>query len=359
LGAALAHADGAGAAPKTLAAMPGEGVWFAGFAHAGPSSDALVQPWQQAALQLVEAAAIDFAWPAKDKANALEIVRLLFPHVVDSVGVMGTPKGPTVVTSEADLWGDAKEVARFLKKSAFTISEADRDAKPSLDLAAAIAAFASKPGFAAMLKGLTNDKLSIKVTTKPITSKSLPKGSFGEAYELQLFDLRKKSDPVEVVAPGQPPPPPPPPTVKKPTTEKPKDTLLGKLTACNFVIPDGPRTWVGWSKNEPSEDALARLLSAVKGNSPLTLAQGSPAGYAFMTAQNASSASIFTLEGFARSLVPDPDDLAQFLSKLPDGGSAPLGTRTTATKVGSGGTAELAALLPRDVVALVGELINR
>src|SRR5207237_5012451 len=87
--AALANAEGTGGAPAGLAKSPSDGVRSAVFSHPGPTSEALLQPWQSAILQLVEATAIDYGWAKKDEDAALELVRAMFPRVADGFSFGG------------------------------------------------------------------------------------------------------------------------------------------------------------------------------------------------------------------------------------------------------------------------------
>ena len=358
--AALANADGIGKAPKALGALPSEGAWYAAFANASPASDALVQPIQNALLQLAEATAIDDSWPAKDKDAALELVRLLFPRATDAVAVAGdaTAQPSTVDGKSGPLSDPPSSIARLGGRRSWSLGIVQRDAKPSIDLAKGIAALVTRTSFAGTLKKLTRDRFSLKIGVKALADKLMPKGAFGQTYDCSV-SMREDRGPVVVETTAIPsgtstPTPTPTPTAKpkpKPKAEAPpKETVVARFRIDDVIVADAGRTFVAWSQNEGPEPLLVRLNEAIKGSSKAPWSQRD--GFAAFADTSAASGAIVAVDGLARILSSDAAGVTGWLSELPQGGRGTFSLATTSTKNGGAGSSTTSSFLSRD--ALVG-----
>ena len=351
--AALANADGIGKAPKALGALPSEGAWYAAFANASPASDALVQPIQNALLQLAEAAAIDDAWPNKDKDAALELVRLLFPRAADTVAVAGESKAQATTgeAKVAEMTELPSATARLGNRRSWSLGIVQRDAKPSIDLAKAIAALVTKPSFASTVKKLMHDRAAIKIGVKPLTDKQLPKGAFGQTYDCSISMLETYAPTVVVVeAPGGSTSKPPPKPKAKPAAPKEKSVVHFRID--DVIAFDGGRTFVAWSQNEGSDALIARLVDAIKGTSKDPWSQRD--GFAAFADTSAASGALIAIDGLAHLVATNPVRANTWLADLPDGGRGTFSLTTTSTKAGAGGTSTTSSYLSRD--ALLGAL---
>ncbi len=340
---AMLAAEGAqGAAPK-LGALPSDSAWLGAYAKASPQTDALLQPIQTALRELVDAAAIDMKWPAKDKDLVLDVVKYLFPAAADASFVSGEGGEATKAKktgSEPGPYGRlARSIAHALERKSFTVSVAERDSKAAISLGKAIAAWVTRPSFAQTLRTLTRDRLGIKIAAKPLTAKELPKGSWAQRYDLELFAI----DRVEAEPSGKKAP-------------KPKETSLGKLLAEMVVIPvggpDGARSWSGFGQNLAPGDLVKRVVAAMAGGAPSPLS--SRPGYAFATQGAATSGGLMMLDGLFHTLdrTGKSDDV---LAKLPDQGRGTIAWRVTPSATSS----QVSILLPRDLISALMILATR
>ena len=353
--AALANADGIGKAPKALGALPSEGAWYAAFANASPASDALVQPIQNALLQLAEATAIDDGWPSKDKDAALELVRLLFPRAADAVAVAGEAK-PEATTGESNvaaMTDTSSTAARLGNRRSWSLGIVQRDAKPSIDLAKAVAALVTKPSFAATIKKLMRDRGSFKIGVKPLTDKQLPKGAFAQTYDCTLSMLEYAPYVVAeapVASSGTPKPKP----KAKPAPKEPKEKekVVAHFRIDDVIAFDAGRTFVAWSQNEGPAPLIARLNDAMKGTSkdPWSARDG----FSAFADTSAASGALIAIDGLARFIASNPARATSWLADLPSGGRGTFSLMTTSAKAGAGGTSTTSSFLSRD--ALMGTL---
>lgn len=336
--------DGPTGAPASFGKLPSDGVWLASWSKGNPQHDALLQPWQAAARDLVEAASADFKWPAKDKDLALDVVKWAFPSSADSAAVHGH-LGQVEAPKEANLWGDARRVAHALMRKTFTLGVAARDAKASIALMKAFGAFVARPAFAQTLKSLTRDRLAIKVTTKDATPKGAPKGSFGQQYAIDLTSLESPSMPEAVDEKGK---------AKAKAKPKGKETPLGKLMASALAVPDGAQTWGAWGQNVSLDDLWARL-------SPVMTGGGTPISsnpmFAMATEGNATSGGMMLLGGLVRSVAEKQEKVEAMLAKLPDGGKGGFVWRAANTKTPKP-MGETFVFVPRDAISAIGLLFE-
>ncbi|MGZ3419621.1 MAG: hypothetical protein ACXVEE_17225 [Polyangiales bacterium] len=331
---AMLSGDGVnGGPPATFAKMPSTDVWFASFGRATPQTDVLLQPVQTMLRDLVEAAATDFKWPAKDKDLALDVVKWAFPAAADQVAVHGGTGH--VETKKDDLWGKARDIVRVLTRKSFTVAVVERDSKAPLALAKAVGAWVSRPSFADMFKTITNDRLTVKFAVKDATLKGLPKGALAQQYTI---DVSSQGEGEQVPA-G--------PKAKKAMKTVPgKTSPLVKVVSSTLVVPDGARTWTAWGQNATPEELWARVQPAMGGNAPAPLS--TKPGYDFLTQGSAQSGIVLLLDGMLRT-VGSEEKAAKLTERLPDKGQGAFALRTSAAK----GKAETAMLLPRDAIAAV------
>lgn len=339
--AMLAGGDLPPGAPR-LAKLPGDGGWLGFFSRGNPQNDALVAPIQTAARDLVVALATDFKWPAKDRDLALDVVKLAFPASADTSSVSGHQGHVTWPEGSPKPYGDfARAAANAMLAKTWSVTVAERDPKGAIALAKAFYELAARPSFGATYRALTHDMLSIKVTSKPLAIKDLPKGSFAQRAEVEMLQSAEPKGVVEEKpAKGKAKPAPKP---------KGKDTPLVKLVSETIIAPEGTgRTWIGHAQNLPDGELWKHLSAAMGGTGP---ALGARPGFDFITTGNPTSGGLVTLDGFLRTFVHGhkSEDL---LGKLPDQGKGAFEWRVNPSKPPKS-NAELAVLLPRDIVAAI------
>jgi len=331
----LAGGDTPSPANPRLAKLPGDGAWLGLFIRGNPQHDALIAPIQTAAREVISALATDFKWPAKDRELALEVVKLAFPASADTAYVGGNlgrvewPEGAPKPYGDFARFGSSA----MLSKN-WSISVVERDPKIPIALAKAFFAWAQKPSFADTYRALTKDRLAIKVTSKPIANKDLPKGSFAQHGEIELSVPEKSAEAPKAKG--------------KPAPKATKATALVKLVSDTIVAPDGNgRAWIGFAQNLPEGDLWKRLSGAMAGTGGGLL--GGKPGFDFVVAGTPTSGGLLAIDGFAHTFVHSrkTDDL---IAKLPDQGKGAFAWRLTPSKPPKS-TAEFSLLVPRDAIA--------
>ncbi len=329
----LAGGDTPGAASKVLGKMPGDSAWLAGFSRATPQSDALAQPLQTALKDLVDAAASEFKWPGKDRDAALEVVKTLFPAAADTTFVSGYAGKVELPANTPPARGIGKPLAQAFLSKTFSVSTVERDTKASIALGKALAAWAVKPSFAQTYRTLTGERMTVKVAVKPITAKGLPKGSFGQHFDLDL-GVVEQSETTEA---------------KGGKKAKPKEASVAKLGFDSIIVPEGTsRSWVGFSQNLGDGELWKKLQGAMSGttNAPLS----SIPGYEFATSGTPTGGALMTVDATVKSFDTKGAKANELLSKLPDGGHSALSWRITPSKPPKS-TTEVAAFIPRDLIS--------
>ena len=337
--AALSNADSMGPLPAALSKMPGDGAFYASFAHAANADDALLVPVTTTLRDLVVATAEDFSWPAKDRDNALEVVRLTALRAADTALVIGEPKGAqsTAGGAIADRWEMSGYLASVARRGWWSIAAAERDSKGAIELGKAIAAMVSKPSFATTLEAITDKSWSIKITTKNVNGTELPKGSFDQTYDVTLIE-RDATKPSPGVKSGP---------------AKPKETVLAHFVGEELVVPEGAtRTWSCWAQNGAPGELLARVKDAVAGTTKHPLTQRE--GFDFLSAKGSVSSGVFAaIDGLVRAFAPTAQGASDVLSALPDAGRSASTLRTVATRNGGGGSLDVSMFVPRDAIAAI------
>lgn len=324
----LAGGDNPGPANPRLAKLPGDGVWLAAFSRATPQSDALIAPIQTALKDVVTALATDFKWPAKDRDLALEVVKLAFPAAVDTAFVSANLGKVELPDGTPKPRGDfARATANAFLSKSWSLSVVDRDAKAPTAFAKALFAWAQRPSFADTYRALTRDRLAIKVTTKALAAKGLPKGSWAQRAE------------VELSIPGD----------EKPAKGKAKKpTALAKLVTETIVAPDGPqRTYVAVAQNLGEGELVKVLSNALTGAPPGAL--GARPGFDFLTQGTPTLGGLFAIDGLTRTTL-HTRKTEELLAKLPDQGKGAFAFRMTPSKPPKA-TTDVAVLVPRDAIA--------
>ncbi|MBI2391954.1 MAG: hypothetical protein HYV09_20350 [Deltaproteobacteria bacterium] len=327
----LAGGDNPGPANPRLAKLPGDGVWLAAFSRATPQSDGLIAPIQTALKDVVTALALDFKWPAKDRDLALEVVKLAFPAAVDTAFVSANLGKVELPGGTPKPHGDvARATANAFLSKAWSVSVIERDAKAPTAFVKALFAWAQRPSFADTYRALTKDRLAIKVTTKALAAKDLPKGSWAQRAELELSI---PSDDKPAKGKG----------AKKPTA-------LAKLVTDTIIAPDGPnRTWVGVAQNL-GDGELPKVLATALGGAPASPI-GSRPGFDFLTQGTPTIGGLFAIDGLTRTAL-HTRKTEELLTKLPDQGKGAFVFRMTPSKPPKA-TTEVTALIPRDAIAAV------
>jgi len=323
----LASADASGAPPATFGKLPGGAIIGAAFSKGSNASDALMVPVQKALVDLIEGAASELKWPKKDKDAALEFVRLSFMHSVDSAMVTGP--GPKPVEPEkAGEHRIDRQIAHGLTRTSWSIGAAEREAKPMIDAAKAFSAMVTRPSFTSLVSSFFRDDVSFKITSKPLKSKAIPKDAFATSYEVAAFGIDKDDK-------GK---------IKK-------ETPLAKLLAEQVIAPSGTRTYSAWGQNLPEGDLLSRLKGAMDGTG---VQLSATSGFDFVTKGTPAFGMVVALDGMARSLVMSRTNKGadEWLPKLPDQGKSTFALKSSAVKAGNGGNVEIAAAIPRDLIAL-------
>ncbi len=338
--------------PALFGKLPIDRAGFAGFVRATPGHDALMQPWQTFAGELVEAAAADFKWAKGDKDLALQTVRLLFPKAADSFVAYGrgddkpAPAKPKASPAKGknDKSGDAKDDAskldqlrEGLARPTWSLAAIERPVDQSVELSKSWAALAAKPALAGLVKQLSDDEVELKVTPKAMPAKALkdlPKGSFGQTYDVTA-------------------------TVFKKTTDKKGAKERGKIhfVVEELLVPDGQRVWTAMGTNLAAGELSRRVQDALAGRG--TTASSLP-GFAAFTAGTPAFGMMIRLGDFVREILPPKGDAKaeEMLGQLPDKGNSVLTVRTSATGAGAGGTAQIVVQLPRDVFSAFSLLMK-
>lgn len=342
----LAGGDTPTPANPRFAKLPGEGGWLAMFSRANPQHDALIAPVQSALRDVVTALATDFKWPAKDRDLALDVVKLAFPASADTAMVAGNQGKVEWPEGAPKPHGDfAHFAANYMLSKSWSVSVVERDPKIPVALAKAIYAWATRPSFADTYRALTKDRLSIKITSKPLTIKDLPKGGFAQRAEIEMSVPPLKAEEKGGKDKGKAKPKP-----------KGKDTPLVKLVTETIVAPEGTsRAWIGWSQNLPDGDLWKRLSGASTGTATGVL--GARPGFDFIVSGTPTSGGLIALDGFAQTFV-HKRKTDELIAKLPDQGHGAFEWRITPSKPPKS-TTEIAVLLPRDIVAAAYFVMSR
>jgi hypothetical protein len=335
--AALANAEGVGGAPPLLAKAPADGVRSAVFSHPGPTSEALLQPWQQAILQLVEATAVDYGWPKKDENAALELVRAMFPRVADGFSISGGDHSAWDDGPKEEMKKGRKWLWQRLMRPDWSIAEVERDAKPTRDLIKAFAAVVTSASFADTLKKLTDGEYGLKVTSKASTPKGL-KDATAQTFDVTLTTTQSS---VEVATVPTDPSGKP---VKPAPAPKPKETTLFHLTGESIVVAAASRSWTAWGWSTKESDLVARLQHTMAGDAPATI--GQRATFDFLLAPNASSGAWVDLSSAATSF--GSKNAASAASSDTDA----MAWRVSAQKSGPGGTATVELMITDEAIGI-------
>jgi hypothetical protein len=322
----LAGGDMPAGTSKSLAKLPSDSVWLAGFSRATPQSDTLIAPIQTALKDLIDAAATEFKWPKGDRDLALEVVKTMFPAAADMAFVSGNAGKVELPENTPKAYGIGRSLADAFLNKTYSVSVVERDAKAPIALAKAFAAWAVKPSVIETYRKITHDRMTAKINVKPGSTKDMPKGSFAQRYELELGINPNPDD-------------------KK---AKPKVDWIAKLSTESIIVPDtNARTYVGFAQNMGDGDLWKRMQGAIAGTgSPIS----SYPGYGFITEQNGTVGMMMTTEGSVKMADRKNKKAAEILPQLPDGGRSSLAFRFTASKPPKA-TAEVAAHIPRDMIS--------
>ncbi len=325
----LAGGDSTGGPSKTFAKLPSDNAWLAGWSRATPQSDALITPFQTALKDLVDAMASEFKWPAKDRDLALDIVKNLFPAAADMAFVSGNMGRVELPANAPKAYGFARSFSEAFLSKTYSVSVVERDAKPSIALAKSLAAWLVRPSVVETYRKLTKDRMTAKITVKPLTNKDLPKGAFAQRYELELGVL---------------------PTDEPKKGAKPKVDWINKLSTESIIVPEGStRSFVGFGQNLGDGDLWKKVQTAMTGSGT---AMSAAPGYPFVTEGNPVTAMLMTVDGTVRSFDKKGKFSNEALPKLPDQGKSAFAWRVSASKPPKA-QAELTAHIPRDAIAAV------
>lgn len=312
----------AGTAPKTLGKLPADGAWLAGYSRATPQSDALITPFQTALKDAVDALASDFKWPKGDHAAALDLVKALLPSAADTSFVSGNMGKIDLPDSAPKSYGIGRAFAEAFLHKTFTVSVVEREAKAPIALAKAFAAWIVRPSVVEMYRKLTKDKMTAKISVKPLKSKDLPKGSFAQTYELQLG--------------------------VNPEDKKGKVDWVAKLSTESVIVPEGAtRTYVGFGQNLPDGEVLKKVQAAMAGASG---SLSTVPGFTFVTDPGSVTGGMMLVDGTAKMFDKKSNKVQAILAKLPDQGKSAFGWRVTAQKPPKA-VAEIAVHIPRDAIS--------
>lgn len=331
--------------PALFGKLPIDRAGFAGFVRATPQHDALMQPLQTFTGELVEAAAADFKWAKADKELALQTVRLMFPKAADSLVVYGRgddklaaakPKAAPA-KAKGDKPGEKhdgesklEQLREGLARPTWSLTAIERPVDQSIELSKSWAALATKPALAGVIKQVSEETVDLKVTTKLMPAKelkALPKGSFGQTYDITATVFAKAKD-------------------KKRGKERGKIHFVVE----EMLVPDGGRVWAAMGTNLAQGELSRRVLDGIAGKG--TTASSLP-GYAAFTAGTPSFGMMIRLGEFVREMLPPKgtEKAEEILGQLPDKGNSVLSIRSSATRAGAGGTAQIVVQLPRDLFA--------
>ncbi|GAC1352580.1 MAG: hypothetical protein NVS3B20_10930 [Polyangiales bacterium] len=345
--------------PTSLGKLPSTGSFLGLFSRASSARDALLAPVQRTLVALVEATSIDLQWPKTDKDLALDWLKAAFPRTADSVSVSGKGSSKTPVNAAAPVVPNIahRSLKHALEQSTWTMGQAAREAKSTIDLIKATGALVSRPSFATALRALLKDSLTFKITSKASSPKGLTKETFAQTFNVEVNSLEppSKTGSGAEGTDGKDP--------KDAKSVKKKETPLAKMVAEMVVVADGPNnTFTAVGHNVPEADLIMHLKNMIEGGPAVTATFAQRPGYAFITQDNATSGMIMPIDGMVQLLPPARSSLSlnvtaeEFLEKLPDHGVSNLALRSTSTKAGAGGTSEVALMIPRDMVALMLEL---
>lgn len=326
--------------PAVFGKLPVDRASFIAFTRATSQHDALVQPLQTFLGELVEAASADFKWPKADKELALQTVRLMFPKAADTFAVHGrgddkavkpAPKGKAEA-KKPEPSGDEKFLANLrdgLARSTWSMAATDRPFDQSVELSKSWGALLTKPALASTVKLLSEDKVDFKATAKPIAAKDLkdlPKGTVGQLYDVTatVYDVKDK--------------------------KRGKERGKIRFSVEELVIPDGARVWSASGMNLEKGELVRRAQDALAGKG--TTASALP-GYAALVAGSPSWGVALRIGEFVRMVAPahDAAKTEELLGKLPEKGASVLTARSTATRQGAGGAAQISLQLPREIFA--------
>ncbi|MEO7092245.1 MAG: hypothetical protein ABI175_03270, partial [Polyangiales bacterium] len=283
--------------------------------------------------------------------------RLLFPRAADAVLVAGEAKAPPSAL-ESKTAGESESHSSFARLGArrsWSLGVVSRDAKPSVDLAKAIATLVTKPAFASSFKKLMRDRFSLKVAVKPLTDKALPKGAFAQTYDWTVSQRDDYYGPVMVEEASKTAKPDPK-AKPKPKPAPAKEKVVARFRIEDVIVTEGGRTFVAYSQNEATETLLARLNDAIKGTSKSPWSQRD--GFAAFADTSAASGALIAIDGLTRLVATDPGRATIFLSELPEGGRGTFSLATSALKNGAGGTSTTSSFLSRDALRGAFEVVR-
>jgi hypothetical protein len=350
----LAGADVTTPVPAAFGKLPVDRAGIAAFVRATPQTDALMQPIQTFTGELVEAAAVDFKWSKADRDLALATVRLMFPKATDAFVVSGRgdaraaaqtkptakaapKKGKVDVDEDRDDLGTFEQLREGIERPTWSMAVLDRPIEPSVELTKSWVALLAKPAIANAVKLLSDGMLDLKVTTKPMPAKELkdfPKGTFGQtvAIDVTLFKVKDK--------------------------KRGKERGKVRVVTEELLVPEGNHVWTAAGYNLAPGELVRRVQDALagKGATVSTL----PA-FAAVTTGTPAWGAILRIGEFARQIAPsgETQKTEEILASLPDKGDGAIAARSSATRAGSGGTAQLFVMLPRDLFAGVHQLMKR
>jgi hypothetical protein len=337
--------------PAVFGKLPAARASFAVFSRATSQHDALMQPIQTFLGELVEAASADFKWPKADKELALQTVRLMFPKAADTFVVhgrgddkpvkaapapkaKGPDKGAANEKKPAPPSMDSDEkflhnLREGLTRPTWSLAATDRPLDQSVELSKSWGALLTKPALASTVKLLSEDSVDFKATVKALPAKELkdlPKGSVGHAYEVTATIFHVK--------------------------DKKRGKERGKIhfTVEELLVPENGRVWDATGMNLEKGELLRRVQDALAGKG--TTVSSLP-GYAALIAGTPSWGVAFRIGEAVRMVAPAQDaaNVEELLGKLPEKGNSVLTVRSSATKQGAGGVAQITIAIPREVFA--------
>lgn len=322
---------------KSLGKLPSENAWLAGFTRATPQTDALIAPLQTGLKDLVDAAATEFKWPAKDRELALDVVKLMFPASADTAFIAGSAGKVELPENAPKAYGTARSLAEAFLNKTYSVSVVERDAKAPIALAKAFGAWLVRPSVVETYRKLTHDRMTVKIAVKPASTKDLPKGSFAQRYELELGVL-------------------PDPTAKDAKAKK--VDWIAKLSTDSVIVPEGSgRTYVGFAQNLGDGDLWKRVQSSIAGSAGGAGPLSSYPGYGFVVDGNSAAGALMTIDGTVKTF-DRKNKAADMMTKLPDQGHSALAFRITPSKPPKS-VAEVSAHIPRDAVSVIYMLVAR
>lgn len=324
----LAGGDMAPAQNKMLGKLPSDNAWLAGFTRATPNTDALITPIQTAFKDLVDAAATEFKWPKKDRDLALDVVKTMFPASADTSFVSGNMGRMDLPENAPKVYGIDRTLAEALLGKTYSVSIVERDAKAPIALAKAFAAWIVRPSVVETYRKLTHDKMTVKISAKPASTKDMPKGSFAQKFELELG-------------------------VNDTNAKKPKVDWITKLSLESVVVPEGTtRSYIGFGQNLGDGELWKKLSGALTPSSSSAMsAISSYPGYTFITDGNPTTGALMTTEGTAKMIDRKGKKSGEIIGQLPDQGRSSLAWRVSASKPPKA-VAEISVHVPRDAIAV-------